>query len=48
MAEGDIATIYISSLSVFITIKCIYIYTNNITITACFIAELKQPKMSQM
>ena len=46
MAEKDIVIVYISSLSVFITTKCIY--TNNITITACFIAESKQPKMSQM
>ena len=45
MGEKDIATEYIS-LPMFITTK--YIYSNNITITACFIAELKQPKMSQM
>jgi len=46
VVEKDIMIIYISSLSVFITTKCIY--TNNITITVCFIVELKQPKMSQM
>jgi hypothetical protein len=44
MVEKDsVVIVYICSLSVFITTKCIY--TNNITITAYFIVELKLSQM---